>query len=267
MSGAWRRRPRVTLLLAVGVVVWVSSARAIVVRHDRDEAAYRARAAAYPAAAQVLPDGAGVLVAPRWVLTAAHVARGVSRRTPRVVVGEREIAIDWIVLHPEWRDMGAHDIALMRLVTPVDDIAPAQPYTGDDEVGVMVTFVGNGDFGDGQTGPRERDGVRRAATNRVEAVDDDWIYFRFDAPPDGSDLEGVSGPGDSGGPALIERDGSVFTLGVSVFSRGAKPGRYGVEEIYTRVSTHRAWIESVLNGTIDAGFAPQAAARDRKPER
>ncbi len=259
MSGLPRHAAaaRRTLGLACALgLAWVPAATSIVIRHDRDDEAHRALAARYPAAVRVLPDGAGVLVAPRWVLTAAHVADGVADQKPRVIVGDRDVAGDWVVLHPDWQGMGAHDIALLRLAEAVEDVSPAQLYAGDDEEGRVVTFVGNGDFGDGRRGPQQQDGVRRAATNRVESVDDDWITFRFDAPPEGTELEGVSGPGDSGGPALVVTDGALVTLGVSVASRGAKPGRYGVEEMYTRVSTHRAWVESVLAGDEEAGFAP-----------
>lgn len=236
-----------TLLLCL--IACSTSASAIVIRHDRDDARYRELGERYPAAVAILPDGSGVLIAPDWVLTAAHVARGLPRDEMRVEIGEKKLAVTRIVVHRDWQEMGPHDIALLQLSEAVEDVEPARPYDRNDEVGQVVTFVGRGDFGTGLTGPKTMDRVKRGATNTVDADDDDWIFFTFDQGEGGTELEGVSGPGDSGGPALIVRDGVLYTLGVSVFADGENgPGRYGVREGYTRVSTHRDWIESVIGG-------------------
>ena len=223
------------------VVLLAHPAAAIVTRHDRDDARYVELGARFPAAVTVLPDGSGVLIAPDWVLTAGHVARGVAKRSPRVEIDGREHEVARVFVHPKWREMGPHDVGLLQLTSPAQRVTPAELYTADDEVGQVVTFVGRGDTGTGLTGPQTADGKKRGATNRVESVDDDWIFFNFDEGDDATDLEGVSGPGDSGGPALVTREGKVYTVGVSVFSdgRGKGPGRYGVREGYTRVSTHR----------------------------
>jgi hypothetical protein len=184
-----------------------------------------------------------------------------------VEVAGREIGVSRIFLHPKWTDMGPHDIALLKLAEPVKDVKPASLYTAGDEVGKVVAFVGRGDYGTGLTGPKTMDRVKRGATNRVEEADDDWLYFTFDQGDAATDLEGVSGPGDSGGPALLTLDGITFTLGVSVFAdgKGKGPGRYGVREGYTRVSTHRRWVEEVLAGKLDGrGMSPGEAPAPRR---
>lgn len=242
--------------LAMLVIALVSHpAAAIVIRHDRDDARYVALGARFPAAVTVLPDGSGVLIAPDWVLTAGHVARGVASRSPRVEIDGREHEVKRIFVHPKWREMGPHDVGLLQLGAPAQRVTPVELYTGDDEVGQEVTFVGRGDTGTGLTGPQAMDGKKRGATNTVESADEDWIFFNFDEGDDATDLEGVSGPGDSGGPALVTREGRVYTVGVSVFAdgRGKGPGRYGVLEGYTRVSTHREWIESIVSGESTDG--------------
>jgi len=83
------------------------------------------------------------------------------------------------------------------------------------------------------------------------------LRFRFDAPPAADDLEGISGPGDSGGPAFLERDGRLWLAGVS--STNHSPGgeekcTYGTIETYARVSTQRAWIDSILAGGRSPGW-------------
>ena len=67
------------LVTALLSALWLTSAEAIVIRHDRDDADYRALGEKFTAVCAVIPDGEGTLVAPRWVLTAAHVAQGVRR--------------------------------------------------------------------------------------------------------------------------------------------------------------------------------------------
>jgi hypothetical protein len=253
-------------LAILSIATLALPAGAIVIRHDRDDARYLELGSRYTAAVKVLPDGAGVLIAPDWVLTAGHVVRGVSRRSPRIVINGREHEVARAFVHPDWLEMGPHDVGLFQLRQQVTDVTPVVLHAAGDEVGQVVTFVGTGDTGTGRTGPHAADGKKRGATNTVDAVDDDWIYFTFDEGDDATDLEGVSGPGDSGGPALVNVDGQLRTIGVSVFSdgKGRGPGRYGVGEVYARVSTHRDWIESVIAGKtsdVEVALGPGGSER------
>ena len=88
------------------VALGVTTSLGIVIRHDRDDAKYQELGARFPAVANVLPDGTGVLVAPGFVLTAAHVARGFASRSPRVVIDGREYRVDRIYTHPAWTGRG-----------------------------------------------------------------------------------------------------------------------------------------------------------------
>lgn len=60
-----------SLLLGFTLLV-ASSAQAIVIRHDVDDGRYRIPASDFPALADMPSEGHGVLIAPRWVITAAH---------------------------------------------------------------------------------------------------------------------------------------------------------------------------------------------------
>jgi hypothetical protein len=83
----------------------------------------------------------------------------------------------------------------------------------------------------------------------VDRVDRRTLYFTFDGPDSENvtQLEGISGPGDSGGGALIERDGRVYIAGVSCCQdHDGTEGLYGVTEIYPRVSFYAAWIVGVI---------------------
>jgi hypothetical protein len=236
------------------------SVSAIVMRHDRAEALYLERARAYPSTASLrraqrpgAPGDTGTLVAPQWVLTVAHVASGLAAGD---IAAFADVAnrIDLVVLHPEWKSNAdiRVDIALLKLETPVKGIAPVALYRRNDEAGAVATFVGRGGNGTGLTGPTAEDRRLRAATNRIERADRSLLVFRFDAPTDPgvTELEGISGPGDSGGPAYVDVDGLRYVVGVSS-SQDSRPanrrvGHYGVLEYYSRVSFFAEWLEEVM---------------------
>jgi Trypsin len=248
-----------SLLIALAITAAVAHPAAIVMRHDREDSRYVELAKRFPmsvtirrATGQRFGDEA-TLIRPTWVLTAAHVT---TRLGPGDLVeaGATTRRMARVVRHPEWQGEASvrADIALIEFDEPFPGITPALLYKATDEAGLVVTFVGRGGYGTGLTGPKAEDRVPRAATNRVDAVDGTLLRFRFDAPDDPgvTDLEGVSGPGDSGGAAYLVRDDVTYVVGVSSSQdarpTGRQPGRYGVIELYPRVSSFVSWIESVV---------------------
>ena len=244
----------------------------IVLRHDRDDADYRALARDYPTACDVGSDGQGVLVAPRWVLTAAHVAQGLSPYNARVGFaalaesGERDVVVDHVVMHPGFSmepGYPENDIALLRLAEPVTLIAPAKLYTKSDEAGREVVLVGCGQTGDGRTGARTDDHTWRGATNRVRTAEGNKLFFRFDQGDDATDLEGFWGGGDSGSPCYILTDDGPRLAGIGSHgddsSEDGLPGTYGDLDVSYRVSFFREWIEEAM--AADADAKPNLAAK------
>jgi hypothetical protein len=223
---------------------------AIVGRHDVAGEAFLVTPDQFPNVGRLLGQVESTLIAPRWALTAAHT---IEHETPfldwRVEFRGRRFEIEKVILHPR-RVRGSvdsdFDLALLKLTETVEGVTPAPLYEGSDEAGQEVVFVGRGAAGTGDhAADAQSDGRMRRATNVVEAAFEHSLIFTFDAPPAGSALEGVSGDGDSGGPAFINKDNQFWLAGVGSFN-STEHGGYGSVEGYARVSAHVEWLRSVM---------------------
>ena len=160
---------------------------------------------------------------------------------------------------------GPNDIALLRLEQPVTNTSPLSLYEDDDEVGQAGLMLGWGAFGTGDTGiiqgAEDYDERFRQTRNRISQIRNAMLALDFEHPDAQGilDLEGVNGPGDSGGPLLLATDKGYKVAGVSSYSsyptqemdelarKGDLPiQKYGTIEHYTRVSKHLDWLRSVL---------------------
>jgi len=88
------------------------------------------------------------------------------------------------------------------------------------------------------------------------------LAFDFDKPdtPNVLPLEGINGPGDSGGPMFLSTSDGVKIAGVSSYSscateeldkqveKGERAMQlYDTIEHYTRVSNHVDWLNSIID--------------------
>ncbi|SEI12131.1 Trypsin [Rheinheimera pacifica] len=225
---------------------------AIVIRHDKPVEHYLASKADFPPLATFYNIGVhGTLIAPEWVLTAAHTVFCL-HPGQTIQVGDELVEVQARYSYPSYQLGKQHDLALIKLAKPVLSVEPAKLYRQQDERDQVLWFIGSGGTGTGLTGEtigyKENNGVLRKAQNKVIAVTKSDLRFVFESGQHGLELEGVSGNGDSGGPAYLKKDDGYYLLGVSsrVDSWFKGVGEYGVKELYTRVSSHANWIDQVM---------------------
>ncbi|TYT27021.1 trypsin-like serine protease [Luteimonas viscosa] len=265
-------------LLLLSLLAATSSASAVVIRHDVDDTEYRVTAAEFPALVDMPGEGHGVLVEPRWVVTAAHtipsqpgpwqvVINGVPRNVERVVTHPGYKLPPHALIHQAMATgeavlvlvllASSDDIAMLKLSEAVTDVVPAPLYLGSDEANRIVRILGKGAAGTGAIGHDPQGPNRtelRRAFNTVTSAHERWFCYVFDAPPSGLPLEGILGNGDSGGPALIEVDGQWRLAGLASWKflegdvRTVWPGRYGQSACNVRISHYASWIEGVIAG-------------------
>lgn len=246
------------IILLLYLLITIHTANSIIIRHDVADERYIKFAEELPVTSAIVlynsSDVAGTLITSQWVLSAAHVAETIPDGHTLLVGGD-SVGIETIVIHPDWEENSRPDLALIKLDRIIKNVEPVELYRRPDEVGVEIIVAGIGDYGTGKTGVEGNPGTMRAATNLVDGTtqDNHFLYWEFDSPDSEkvTPLEGISGPGDSSGPAFILSGDTYYVAGISAGqstqATGGVEGLYGVTEYYTRVSTFAAWIDQNIS--------------------
>lgn len=257
------------LRLALLFLAIALPAQAILTRADREDGEYLELATRYESAV-ALPGGEGVLVAPRWILTSANVARAFAAQQPRprpVIAGKaREIA-----------DVRVQaDLALLELREPIPEIEATPIHRDADENGKVVRIVGHGSTGRVGEKAVKANVARqaRAAINTVDRLGLRTFAVRVKPNDDASDLQGAFASDELGAPAFFEtKDGGIFVAGIATLTDDANndgiPGNVGDWQIFARVSAYAAWIDAATGAdkpaapaktlllSFDDGFDPR----------
>lgn len=220
----------------------------------------------------------GVCVAPRFVLTAAHVAGDGLDAYVYLNLG-RDLShrhtVQRVHRHPKpgriepgyWFG----DLALLELgqMLPAGVELPPLARLPPRE-GVRIELAGYGGSGPGDQGMTvsSHTGLRRIGANRIDRVitapgrdTEPLIYlFTFDAPATarrevsrslGNEVETGLASGDSGSPAFVVEDGRLALLGINTFvvrstPNGAPTYTFGTISGGEALTAHRDWLRSVL---------------------
>ncbi len=210
---------------------------------------------------------AGVLISPKWVLTASHFVEDSSLwkfgnkyyKTKRIIKNPK--------LLPDATELqwNGWDLALIELEKPVLDIQPAIRYRERNEFGKVITKIGYGYWGDGKSGLKTpRVAGRLGGNNTIDAVGgtyegrnftNDVLVCDFDSPETDTlnrfgstmplEFEIGGSKGDSGGGVFIDNNGHQELVGI-VSGALNRQIRYGSVMALARISSANNWIDSTI---------------------
>ena len=234
------------LALCLSLTLTAITSQAIVIRHDKADSAYQQHATRFAPYIASLDRCTATVLNDYWLVTAAHCVNPAEQYPVKIQHLDNDYSVIKIIRHPDFTQIGEPDLALLQLRSPLEQARPAALYRKNDELNKAITIAGKGATGSGMTGDVKHDKLLRAATNIISSVDGKWLTFAFNQGDSATPLEGVSGSGDSGGPAFILENGSLYLAGVSCCQESETQGAYGAMEYYSRVSTEFDWLQQQM---------------------
>lgn len=203
----------------------------------------------------------GTLIAPNWVLTAAHcVDNGIVLKDPARVdvvsgtlthkTGGVRTDVDKVIVHPKWGATGVEldfDATLLRLKTPVTAVEPIKVIAPDGKLTDGLNLMVSGWGAISENGPASDKllfvrvpVVSNAECNKPESYDGRVTDQMFCAGFRAGGLDSCQG--DSGGPVVRESTKEV----VGIVSWGFGCARELLYGVYTRGTSVSQWVADTM---------------------
>jgi hypothetical protein len=281
------RKDKISLVEAVTTLVLVYLGWAIPTPFNAAAAPIRSKIidgstvseSSFPSVARLSVGGdllcTGTLIAPSYVLTAAHCFYDSRNRR---AVGDTDIIVRLngaeygsarVHINPTYRPRSAAcvegeiDAAIIELNSVVSGVSPIPLLDSPVGIGWAVTLVGYGTEGNGARGENGNIppvGFVNYGNTVVEGLGDNpprqnsassYYYWRFDGG------ESNTASGDSGGPALVDLGGTVYLSGITCGGEGNS--EFGSYSFNTRADTLTTWANAIT-GSSPTTTAPSFPA-------
>lgn len=190
--------------------------------------------------------GSAVVIAPDWIITAAHVVENCHSWT--INIGEEKYNLDKVIIHPDYKTevFGYHDIAIGHLEKPLKLEFYPDLYENNDEIGKVCSIAGVGFTGTFNTGAVRHDNKKRAGSNIIDKTERNVLICSPSKRHEKiTELEYLICSGDSGGGLFIANKLAGINSSVIGYD-GKSDSTYNDEGCHTRVSLYTKWVKDTI---------------------
>lgn len=174
------------------------------------------------------------------ILTAAHVFK--DAKTILILINNKNLSVCESIPHPDFvhNKLGINDIAICKTDRSIELEWYPNLYVEKNEINKVCCIAGFGQTGTFSTGPKKTDGLRRAGSNKIEAISSGVLICDLSITENKTKLEFFISPGDSGGGLFIDNK----LAGIHSYVEKYKPSDRSISA-HTRISNHVEWINSM----------------------